>query len=257
MLQLPGSELDHLSIAQVYEKYYKPDPYPVVRTDGQPVTSPSVPKNVYTPNWLGKPSDEVILSEAKLSLTDFGTAFDPSQETRLISFTHLQNQPPEARFEPTKPLAFSSDVWSLGLAVWEIMGAGPFMSSFLFDQDEVTADQMDGLGPLPQEWWEKWEARTKDFTEDGRPKGGREVWSFKKRFDMTIQEPRIGEGTAQMDEHEGCAFIEVIKGMLRFRPEERMTSEQVLRSDWMRKWALPAAEEAWGRRLQSEHTPRP
>ncbi|KAF4338467.1 kinase domain protein [Fusarium beomiforme] len=78
LFQLPGSELDHLSIEQLYQKYYKSDPYPVVRTDGQPVTSPSVPKNVYTPNWLGKPSGEVPLSKAKLWLADFGTAFHPS-----------------------------------------------------------------------------------------------------------------------------------------------------------------------------------
>lgn len=86
---MPASELDHLSISQVYEKYYEPEPSPVVRVDGQPVTSPPVPKNVYTPNWLGKPSDKVTLSEAKLWLNNFGTVFDPSQETRLISFTHM------------------------------------------------------------------------------------------------------------------------------------------------------------------------
>lgn len=252
MLQLPGYELDHLSVAQFYEKYYKPDPYPVVRTDGKPITSPSVPKNVYTPNWLGKPSDEVLLSEAKLCLTDFGTAFDPLQETRLVSFTHLQNQPPEARFDSTKPLTFSSDIWSLGLMIWEVMGAGPFVSGFLFDQDEVTADLIDALGPLPPEWWEKWDTKTNEFTEEGQPKEGREVWSLEKRFDVTIQEPRIGEGTTQMDSDESRAFIEMIKGMLRFRPGERMTSEQVLRPEWMRKWALPGAEEAWKRKLLGE-----
>ncbi|KAF4952574.1 hypothetical protein FGADI_6645 [Fusarium gaditjirri] len=246
LLQLPGSELDHLSIQQVYEKYYKPDPYPVTRTDGQPVTSPSVPKNVYTPNWLGKPSDEVLLAEAKLWLADFGTAFNPSQETRLLSYTHLQNRPPEAVFDSTKPLTFSSDIWSLGLMVWECMGSGPFMSGFLFDEDEVIADQVDALGPLPQEWWEKWETRTNVFTEDGQPKGGRKLWPLQKRFDVIIQR---GKETAKLDDEESRAFLDMIKGMLRFRPEERMTADQVLRSEWMSKWALPLAEKAWERKL--------
>ena len=247
---MPGSELDHLSITQVYEKYYKPDPHPVTRVDGQTITSPSVPSNVYTPNWLGKPSDEFVLPEAKLWLTDFGTAFDPLQETRLISYTHLQNRPPEAKFEPTKPLTYSSDIWSLGLQLWEVMGAGSFMSDFLFNEDEVIADQIDGLGPLPREWWESWEAKTREFTEDGRPKGGREVWSLERRFQETIQQPRIGEGTAQMDDDESRAFKEVMNGMLPFRPEERLTSQQVLQSEWMRKWAIPKAEEAWGCKFQ-------
>lgn len=119
------------------------------------------------------------------------------------------------------------------------------MSGFLFDQDEAVADQIDALDPLPQEWWRKWEARTNEFTEAGQPKEGREVWSLERRFNLTIQEPRIGEGTAPMDDDESRAFIGMIKGMLRFRPEERMTCEQVLRSEWMEKWALPAAGDAW------------
>ncbi|KAI1019906.1 hypothetical protein LB504_009454 [Fusarium proliferatum] len=246
LLQLPGSELDHLSIQQVYEKYYKPDPYPVTRTDGRPVTSPSVPKNLYTPNWLGKPSDEVVLPEARLWLSDFGTAFNPSQETRLLSYTHLQNRPPEAVLDSTKPLTFSSDIWSLGLMVWECMGSGPFMSGFLFDEDEVIADQVDALGPLPHEWWEKWETRTAVFTEDGQRKGGIETWPLQKRFDLDIQR---GKKAERLDDEECRAFLDLIKGMLRFRPEERMTAEQLLRSEWMSKWALPLAEKAWERKL--------
>ncbi|KAF5619481.1 kinase domain protein [Fusarium sp. NRRL 52700] len=249
LLQLPGSEIDQLSIQQIYEKYYEPEPYAVARTDGQPITSTSVPKHVYTPNWLGKPSDEVLLPEAKLWLADFGTAFSPSQETRLMSYTHLQNRPPEAKFDPKKPLTFSSDIWSLGLMVWEVMGDGPFMSSFLFNWDEVITDQVDALGPLPQEWWEKWEAKLDGFEEDGQPKGQREFWSLERRFHMNIQDPRMEEGTEQMDNDESHAFLAMIKGMLRFRPEERMTADQVLRSEWMRKWALPLAEKAWERKL--------
>ncbi|KAG9500299.1 hypothetical protein J7337_008774 [Fusarium musae] len=249
LLQLPGSEIDQLSIQQIYEKYYKPEPYPMARTEGQPVTSTSVPKNIYTPNWLGKPSDEVLLPSTKLWLADFGTTFNPSQETRLMSYTYLQNRPPEAKFDPTKPLTFSSDIWSLGLMVWEVMGDGPFMSSFLFNWDEVIANQVDALGPLPREWWEKWEARLNYFEDDGQPKGGREYWSLEKRFHMNIQDPRVEEGTEQMDNDEAHAFLDMSKGMLRSRPEERLTVDQVLRSEWMSKWALPLAEEAWERKL--------
>ncbi|KAI8408139.1 hypothetical protein FOFC_11073 [Fusarium oxysporum] len=187
-----------------------------------PVFSPSVPKNVYTPNWLGKPSDEVLLPEAKLI------------------------GPPEAVFDSTKPLTFSSDIWSLGLMVWEGTGSGPFMSGFLFGENEVIADQVDALGPLPHEWWEKWETRTNVSTEGGQPKGGRKVWPLQKRFDLILQR---GKKTAKLDDEESRAFLDMIKGMLRFRPEECMTADQVLRSEWMSKWALPLAEKAWERKL--------
>ncbi|EXL83890.1 hypothetical protein FOPG_03488 [Fusarium oxysporum f. sp. conglutinans race 2 54008] len=154
--------------------------------------------------------------------------------------------PPEAVFDSTKPLTFSSDIWSLGLMVWEGTGSGPFMSGFLFGENEVIADQVDALGPLPHEWWEKWETRTNVSTEGGQPKGGRKVWPLQKRFDLILQR---GKKTAKLDDEESRAFLDMIKGMLRFRPEECMTADQVLRSEWMSKWALPLAEKAWERKL--------
>jgi serine/threonine-protein kinase SRPK3 len=33
-----------------------------------------------------------------------------------------------------------------------------------------------------------------------------------------------------------------MRGMLRFRPEERLTIDEVLRSEWMVNWALPQLE---------------
>ncbi|KFH42701.1 hypothetical protein ACRE_065530 [Hapsidospora chrysogenum ATCC 11550] len=59
-----------------------PEPEPVVRVDKQPITLPFVPAYVCTPSWLGKPAEKATLSEAKLMLTDFGTAaFSPTYET--------------------------------------------------------------------------------------------------------------------------------------------------------------------------------
>ncbi|KAM0086282.1 hypothetical protein ACKRZS_001467 [Fusarium odoratissimum] len=130
--------------------------------------------------------------------------------------------------------------------VWEGMGSGPSMSGFLFGENEVIADQVDALGPLPHEWWEKWETRTNVSTEGGQPKGGRKVWPLQKRFDLILQR---GKKTAKLDDEESCAFLDMIKGMLRFRPEECMTADQVLRSEWMSKWALPLAEKAWELKL--------
>ncbi|TQN65402.1 Serine/threonine-protein kinase spk-1 [Colletotrichum shisoi] len=111
LLQLPS--LDHLSPKQLYEELDPPEPEPVVRVDGQPL-SPGVPPHVYPPIWLGKPGDEFTLLEVKLVLADFGTAFCPAQESRFESYTPLQIRPPEARFEPTTPLSYASDIWSLG-----------------------------------------------------------------------------------------------------------------------------------------------
>lgn len=50
--------------------------------------------------------------------------------------------------------------------------------------------------------------------------------------------------TIAEDERE--ALFEMIKAMLRFRPGERMSAQKVLETEWMRKWAIPSAEKAFG-----------
>ncbi|KAF6793394.1 protein kinase domain-containing protein [Colletotrichum sojae] len=235
LLQLPS--LDHLSAGQLYQEFDPPEPEPVVRVDGQPL-SPGVPPRVYPPIWL-----------AKLVLADFGTAFCPAQESRFESYTPLQIRPPEARFEPTTPLSHASVIWSLGCMIWGILGVRPFLDNWLFGPDDATADQVDALGPLPDEWWEAWEGKTKQFSENGKPREGREVWTFDQRFHDAIQEPRRRRGLEAMSDPERDALFEMIRGMLVFKPGGRLRAEEVLRSDWMRTYAIPEAGETWGRRL--------
>lgn len=74
--------------------------------------------------------------------------------------------------------------------IWEILEARPFLDSWLFVPDDAAADQVDALGPMPDEWWEAWQGRSKRFVENGKPKEGTEVWTFDQRFEDAIQAPR-------------------------------------------------------------------
>ncbi|KAI0002628.1 kinase domain-containing protein [Xylariaceae sp. FL0662B] len=246
LLQLPS--LDHLSEQEFYDEFDLPEPEPVVRVDKQPLTSPNAPANVYVPVWLGKHSDKVLLPEAKILLADFGTAFCPAQESRYVSYTPLQVRPPEVRFEPTQALSYASDIWSLGCMIWAVLGIKPFLDSWLFGPDEYTADQVDALGPMPDEWWKTWEERENYFIGNGKPKEGREVRNFDWRFEDSIQGPRRSMGMEVMDDEERDAFFEMIRGMLAFRPGDRLSASQVLQTEWMRRWAIPEAENTWGGR---------
>ncbi|PNH44097.1 hypothetical protein VD0004_g3477 [Verticillium dahliae] len=49
LLQLPGKEIDKLTVKELCEKYGDPEAEPVVRVDKQPITSLSVPAYAYTP----------------------------------------------------------------------------------------------------------------------------------------------------------------------------------------------------------------
>ncbi|KAK1764243.1 hypothetical protein QBC33DRAFT_572634 [Phialemonium atrogriseum] len=109
------SGLDYPSEEQLYEKFGAPEPKPAQR-DGTPLP-PGVTSHVISPVWLGEPSEKIALADAKLVPADFGVAFCPSQESRYESHTPLEIRTPEARFEPTKPLSFASDIWSLACSI--------------------------------------------------------------------------------------------------------------------------------------------
>ncbi|KAM0277495.1 hypothetical protein ACHAQH_005773 [Verticillium albo-atrum] len=247
LLRLPAG-IDDLTDQQLYDQYDPPDPEPVVREDAQPLSSPGMPSHVYAPVWMGKPNNEISILESKLLLTDFGTAFHPDEESRVDSYTPLEIRPPEARFEPEKPLAFASDVWSLSCMIWAILGVKPFLGVWLFGPEIATAAQIDALGPVPNEWWDMWKAKkkTESFDRNGEPKAGREVWTFQRRFEDSIQKPRRECGMETITEDERQAIFEMVKGMLKFRPCDRLSAQQVLETEWMRKWAIPAATKSWG-----------
>jgi serine/threonine-protein kinase SRPK3 len=107
---MPGEEIDKLSPKEFDGRYGNPEAESVVRIDKKPETSQSVPECVYTPAWLGKPAEEITVSESKLILSDFGTAFSPANEIRLHSFTPRKTRPPETRFDSTTPFSYASDI---------------------------------------------------------------------------------------------------------------------------------------------------
>jgi serine/threonine protein kinase len=233
-------DLDHLPDETLYDRFGAPEPEPLIRLDGKPL-SPNAPPYAISPVWLGEPSENVTLSNAKLLLVDFGVAFRPSEESRFKSYTPLEIRPPETRFESTG-LSFASDIWSLACTIWAILGQRSLFDSILATQDDMTCEQVDALGCLPPEWWERWTARASKFTEGGLPLEGRSVWSWDQRFEDSIQAPRRERGMEMLNLKEKDAFFKMIRWMLAFRPGDRPTAKQVLETEWIRNWALPEYE---------------
>ncbi|GKZ33429.1 hypothetical protein AbraIFM66950_003285 [Aspergillus brasiliensis] len=239
LLKMPPG-FDQLSPEQLYEKYGAPEPDPVVHLDGKPLP-PGVPSHGIVPIWLGEPSEKITLSEAGILLTDFGEAFS-SKEVKYESHSPLVNRPPEARFEPDKPLSFSSDIWSLACTIWTIIAQRSLFEVFLATDDYVTREHVDTLGILPPEWWERWEARHGNFTGDGRPLKRNPYRSWGDRFEDSVQQPRQEVKMPLFDEEEREAIFAMLRPMLAFRPEHRSTTKQILESEWMVQWALPEYE---------------
>lgn len=253
LVKLPSS-IDELSIGDFRKTFGEPETVPVRRADGEPLP-PNAPPRAVVPLYLGRMAEEFTVDDAQgLILGDFGEAFAPAAEDRLGGDcnTPVAVRAPEALFEPDTPVSYAADVWSLGTAIWEILGLG-----FLFDEsatmDELVAQQIDILGAqgLPQAWREHWErpgweelVTETEVHVPRRPAADgdeRKIWPpLEQAFEMFVQKyRREQEATGVFGDEETRAILELMRGMLRFRPEERMTIQEVLRSEWMTKWALP------------------
>lgn len=119
-------------------------------------------------------------------------------------------------------------------------------------QDEIVAQQIDVLGSsnFPESWRKQWERLEDEGSDDGdrsiprRPTGIRETWpSLDNTFEEFVQKyRRKREAPGTFDDQEVPAILDLMRRMLRFRPEERLTINEVLESEWMVKWALPELE---------------
>lgn len=154
LLKLPDT-FNQLSVAQFRDQYGDPERIPVRRIDQTPLP-PNVPAQVVVPLYLGKKAQDFTTGDAQgLILADFGESFRPAVERRLGKDNHipLTKRAPEAFFEPDAPLSFPSDIWSLGNAIWDVLGMRGLFCE-LEPAAEVCAEHMDVLGTaeLPDAW---------------------------------------------------------------------------------------------------------
>lgn len=261
LVRLP-STFDKLSVSQFKKEYGEPETVPITRVDNKPLTD-NVPTEAVLPLYLGKVAEDFTLADARgLILSDFGEAFSPATETRLGRDCHipLARRAPEAFFEPDGILSYPSDIWSLGAAIWEIL-CMKFIFTDSEPMDEIVAQHIDVLGSdnFPENWRKKWERLDDEENQvhDRIPRqpteADREKWpELATAFEDFVQKYRREEETAGVfEEDETKAILELLRGMLKFRPEERLNIDEVLRSRWMVKWALPQLEECQASAIQT------
>jgi serine/threonine protein kinase len=194
------------------------------------------------------PADRLF--DPLIRISDFGTSFIwPSDHSPQLHCPPLY-LPPEDFFQ--EPITLAADVWTTGLTLYEILGERPLLESFASDRDDLLADMMSTLGLPPTRWWDQWASRKEFFKMDGtwlgdpkriydpgwRPLRQR-LWQMGRGETPETCEWDVASGELQ-------ALEDLLKGMLKFEPAERLTAEQMMESEYMVKWAMPA----WERQLK-------
>jgi serine/threonine-protein kinase SRPK3 len=237
-LRLPES-INSLSPSHIYNEYSLPALEPIKPLHENMSFGNSVPSHVVFPIWLGKPSDELTLSEARIFLADFGESFSPSTTNRNYPSSPAELRPPEVYFEPDKPLSFAAEIWSLACTIFSILGQRPLIDAYWPDHsDWMIQEHVDVLGKPPLDWWNMWEGRKDFFDEQVERKNGEPRRSLEERFEYSIQEPRRECTLGEINEEEKNALITMLRAMMAYDPMERPSATEILESDWMKKWGL-------------------
>lgn len=204
------------------------------RLDGHPA-GPEAPNYCVPPARTFQPCGEVN-DDVQVVIADFGEAFFPAEPPTQLH-TPILLLPPEFLFN--ERLGPPIDVWTLGCTLYNLLGKRSLFEGFMPDEDHAIAEMISTLGNLPSRWWDRWQKKEDFFLEDGTwdPDTHRAhaPWSRPLRERMGLM-GREGEFSPE----EMASLEKMLRAMLAYEPGERITTKDVVKSEWMRKWGLPA-----------------
>ncbi|KAK5164960.1 uncharacterized protein LTR77_009625 [Saxophila tyrrhenica] len=184
--------------------------------------------------------------ENNILLVDFGKAFelDSPPQPKDIGVPSDYRAP-----ETILDLVYTppSEAWSLACLLYEVRAGQRLFANLLGGPDEIVKQMVEMKGALPEPWWSLWDLRTDYFDESGKPLQewpDGTTWAIEYPIDEAIDD--IG---AYDDEEEGavsglCAsmlepcgakvpgteaenMLELLKAVLRWTPEERVSIKQI------------------------------
>ena len=190
-------------------------------------------------------------SDCKVLVTDFGEAFmhNPTgahQEYELNTPTLVR--PLNSLFG--YPITSAADIWTMGMAIFDILGRSKLFQDYWSDDDTVVLEAINTFGPLPSKMWHTWPNRSQFFKDDGSWQEEHRSSEFEISRTLTR---RIRDSMGQKEgeseafgyrEAELKSLEEMLRSMLQYEPQNRVTVDQVLRSEWARAYGFPAIVDA-------------
>ncbi|KAF5319685.1 hypothetical protein D9619_008887 [Psilocybe cf. subviscida] len=213
------------------------------------------PPLLYEPIPISKFSDASLLQERTL-IHDFGKSYlaaAPPADYRpgtIINYT-----PPEMFFDGR--CAHAADIWMLACVIHEVRTGLPLFDLAWSTHDgDLVMHMVETLGRLPEPWWAAFAHREEWFYDDGRVRSEEEQMRAPGigagRFELAVAEPLhaklrktgthgpsgVDEGPmceppgVRMEEDEVELLGDLLGKMLRYKPKERITIDEVIEHPW-------------------------
>ncbi|KAG6354609.1 hypothetical protein INS49_004627 [Diaporthe citri] len=156
--------------------------------------------------------------------------FAPADDIHALSQSAFYERFGARCQEPVKPI----DGEGVG-------GSGSlFGPGFFPSDDNLRKGWVHAIGRLPDEWWEFL------FTEDGLVRDDRRDHfiscnsGLEGRFELLVQGPGREEDMQEFLDDEKSALLKMLRAMLAYKPADRINAQDVLCTEWMLRWGLPA-----------------
>ncbi|KAI9931592.1 hypothetical protein ASPWEDRAFT_37576 [Aspergillus wentii DTO 134E9] len=240
LLRMTG--LDGLSEEEVIKILHKPVTADVTTYSGKPLPESAARYLVYPISFISV--DRQYFTD-QIYIIDFGESFNESDPPDKLGTPKSYCSPELLLGE--KP-SIASDLWALGCTLYGIRTGEKLFNMFDDEADEYIYYMVLMLGVLPEPWWSTtWKDRRKWF-KDEPDSEGRAVQVPDLNDKMAIED-RLGGGDVLRElpdgrlvqawdpglpEEEKKIFIDLLRKLFRFKPEERLSTKEVQEHEWFK-----------------------
>ncbi|TVY42395.1 Serine/threonine-protein kinase [Lachnellula occidentalis] len=238
LFRLPGHGFDDLSEHALMTLLGPPRTEPLVPVSGQ---SPAPSGPDYIVESLNLEHLPARFISTRISIIDFGESYDPRTPPPDLGIT-ASFRPPELLFDNT--IGVGCDLWALACTVFEIRTGCHLFENFMDDDDEVIMQMVPLLGKLPEPWWGSWKERGRWFADDEcgtawvDPKTGRPYILTDTLEELLAapmgKDPKVAVFAVRGEENKSLGNL--LRGLLRYEPGNRMSVGAVLEHAWFRDW---------------------
>ncbi|RDL41792.1 uncharacterized protein BP5553_01771 [Venustampulla echinocandica] len=240
LLRLTG--FDELTEDELIKQLGEPNKEPLRAISGES-PEPSGPE--YLVEGLSLDRLDARFISDQVSINDFGESYDMHSPPKDLGIT-APFRSPLLLFDNT--IGVGCDLWALACTIFDVRIRSPLFQNFMDDDDEVIMQMGPMLGKLPEPWWSSWEARGRWYEEDGMPLLNPDTGKPYMMID-TLEGLLSGRSPSGDDlegkKNEAGGFIVPIKegkvlgnllrGILKYDPKERLTVEAVLEHSWFKR----------------------